>query len=138
VSEPYLQPKELEAVTSVFEKFCLMKELQILAKAADKHGSWEWAAVNQDDINRYVSVALTEAAEALGGPRFYSVEVWAEAEARANRGLFQRTLVSAFRTNERVMPEPIFVERLSLGLNQAWERTMHLREQDLGPRLSIF
>jgi hypothetical protein len=133
MSEPYIAPKEFEAVSQIFDTFCRKADVTVLAKAVEKHGSWEWAAVKQDDINRFVSLALTQQMEAVGGPRFYSVEVWAEAEARADRSLVLRSLISAFRTNDQVIPQPSFSEKLNHELEQAWRRATALHEHDLRP-----
>lgn len=127
----YAPPKEFEQVTAVFEDFCKRNELRPLAQAVEKHGSWEWAAVAQGEIDRFVSLALTELSEPLEAPRIYSVEVWAEAEATNERRVGWRSLVTTFRANEPGISQGKFSARVTAGLQQALERARLIDQQSL-------
>lgn len=124
-------PRELATVNAIFERFCAQQALTILGEAVDKHGSWEWAAASPGEINRFVSLAFTEQPGALGSPTTYSAEVWAEAEKGDRRRLAQRLLASTFRTNAQAIAKPLFEERLTAALTQAWQRASLLSERDL-------
>lgn len=127
----YAPPKEFHQVTKAFEDFCKSNELQTLAQAVEKHGSWEWAAVARGEIDRFVSLALTEQSDPLEAPRIYSVEVWAEAEVRDERRLGWRSLVTAFRANEPAVWRGPFSAKVTVGLQQALERARLIDRQNL-------
>lgn len=130
MGDVFTASSEFKLLTVVFRDFCKEKELTILATGVEKHGSWEWSGVRLGDINRYISVALTEDHEIVaGGPRSWVAEVWAEGD---NSQRFVRRLTSAFRLidqtleNVELLRGPL-LNRLEAALQQAAE----LKEGDL-------
>src|SRR6266496_1063131 len=92
-------PTDFAQVTRGFAAFCAQHGLQVLYEAGDRHGSWEWAAVAQDQaahLHRFVSMALTERVPVPSVPPKYLVEFWAEAEVDEAQRRVKRAKVHDF------------------------------------------
>ena len=121
-------PQEFGGITETFAIFCNDNALQILAVAIEKHGSWEWSAGQEDAINRFVDLILTDEPEAVANAKSYSTELWVVAD---NNRRFTRRLTSAFTISEALLTGGDFHARLSNSLNDAWQQAKFLKEQDL-------
>jgi hypothetical protein len=123
-------PETFRSVTEIFERFCERHALTILAEAVEKHGSWEWSASGPmtKDLNRFLTLALTEESEVMAAPKMYLMELWAEVD---NKQHFVRRLSSTLRVSEKIFTEKTFEQRLTTKLDRAWKQAQALREQDL-------
>lgn len=115
-------------VTRIFKSFCQHQELEVLATAIEKHGSLEWSACKEGNINRYISLALTSEPELLEGPAIYTAEVWAEADDSLH---FTRRMSSTFRIAEESLASERFRKQLTEALSMSWQQAESLKQSDL-------
>jgi hypothetical protein len=85
--------KSVHYLSSLLEK--AVSPYKLIDVAIERHGSWEWVAYRQDNLNRFVILALTETEQGSPLPiaRAYSVELWAGADDGQR---YWRDLVSRF------------------------------------------
>lgn len=121
-------PDEFHHVSRKFKEFCEKWDIEVLATSVEKHGSWEWSGHRKDnEINRYIALALTDDIENLQGIRIYVAEIWAEADDGLH---FARRLSSTFQIQERMLTQDVFDERLSQALAISWQQAKKLGQAD--------
>ena len=128
VSGSYSAPEDLHLITKVFQGFSETHDLTLLSTAIAEHGSWEWAACRQGEINHYISLALTEDSGVTAPSRFYTVEVWAEADKDLS---FTHRLVATFRAQASSFDSGVFQDQLLRLLDAAWEQARAFTVEDL-------
>src|SRR5712692_9121183 len=57
----------LDLFSEVFLQFCQVHNLAAITVAADKYGSFVWEAGRRDDLNRYITLALTPLSDTSRG-----------------------------------------------------------------------
>lgn len=124
--------EHLAAVTELFDQFAKSANLEVIARAVDKHGASEWAAMRTNEISRFATLDLIYE-PTIEGASLYSGEVWFGAESGR---WFVRRLSSAFRINLRSL-EPRISElvrtqnELIARLRDAWAAASTLSADDL-------
>src|SRR5260370_19626449 len=110
-------------VTGLFCAFAERPDLTVMVTAADKHGSFEWSALQRGPLNRLLAMDITSLARPLRTlyDKPYSVEVWIAAE-NPYRSTRRRT--ASFDVHDL---EPSL---LGTALEDGWRWALQLTEAD--------
>ncbi|MHB8574679.1 MAG: hypothetical protein ACYDCQ_05045 [Dehalococcoidia bacterium] len=125
-------PSAAEAFKDATSLFCAVAErhgLGVIVTAADKHGSFEWSAVQRGPISRFLALDITSLhpLHTLYDKPF-SVEVWIGAE-NPYRSTRRRT--ASFHVHEL---EPSLLDAT---LEEGWRWALQLTEADLTNEFAI-
>jgi hypothetical protein len=106
-------PPQFHRVSEIFDSFCEGHHLEILASAVDKYDSWEWSAVQEGDINRFLTFSLT--AKRPGSLNFIG-QILAEAERAGRMSRKQKS----FRLDQSLLDSPQLEQRIADYLDWGW------------------
>jgi hypothetical protein len=120
-SEPI--PDRFAAITRLFDSVAIAFDLNILRRAADKHGFIEWSATRKDDITRYLTLDLIPQGD---GVAVYECWAGADDDVRYTRRLVERSL--AFPIGHQ--PASL-LDRMQRSLQLGWSRAESLADHDL-------
>lgn len=131
-------PEELmlDSIGEAFDVFCKRTGLRVMTRGADKHGSLVWEAGASDELNRYLTLALTE--HGRRDRPFYQAELWIGAD---NNIRYARSLNKSWRLLPPAYHSWPDGQALVSDLCSAWDTAQAIREDELReayvtPRLS--
>jgi len=116
------------SLTNLLTSYYKEHDFTPISLGVEKHGSWEWMAYWQDQLNQYVSLYLTEGIDVLGSPSSFRVEVWAGAD---NDDKYVRKPVSVFQVFEDYLGGDTFIKRLQGDLDIASQHAKSFAVSDL-------
>ena len=122
----YLHPigGRAEPSYKVFSEFCGRNELTILSVAADRYDSWEWSALKQDDVNRFLSLLLTPKPNKRA-----SINAHIVAEAESDEKVARRIIIH--RLQRSFLSQRNAGEQLTAFLYKGWEKAKTLDRKSL-------